>query len=135
MTKKREALAKRKVARVVKKLNAQETTAILNEIAESKPTAPAQRVPGLIINGQKTSWTLKDFELIYGVEQFTPEERCTITINGVKRELLANVTCLLPKNFIMVYQNHRREKAKRPRFPDTGFETEITLGAGALEPQ
>lgn len=139
-TKVRKARAKKDVKRALRKIAPEDVEAILKgekAIAEQKVVERKERVPGLVVEGVKTSWTRKDIEERFPVVEFLSEENIVITWNGVPYQLLQGATHYLPSVIRDTYLNHRKQlrMAGKASTEDRGFSTITDLGAGALPPE
>ena len=129
----------KKAKRVVKQVlsRAENPEEVLEEVAQSIEQeaieAKEERVPGKVVHGQKTPWTLKDIEKIFPVCEFTPDTTVNITWNGVSKQLIAGVSQLMPTCFRDLYlETKRRERSRREINVSTG-KIDIDLGAGSLD--
>jgi len=135
--------AKREVKQTLSR--AENPTAVLEEVAKGiekeKVEAKEPRVPGKVVHGQKTPWTLKDIEearadngdLAFPLCEFTPEDTVKVTWNGVMVQFIAGVSQLMPTCFRDQYlETKRRTRAKKPIMVSTG-EIQVDLGAGSLD--
>ena len=95
-----------------------------------------ERVPGKKVGGTKTAWTMQDILERWKVVDFVPEETTKVIFNGVPYQFLANAINHVPEIFVKQYQECKRKAARAGQsLPDTGFQTIIQPGAGALEPE
>ena len=85
------------------------------EDAIAQAEAKEERLPGKLVNGQKTPWTYKDQERVYGICTFTPEETIPVTISGVTVQLIADVQITCPCCFRDIYLEHRRKMRQTGR--------------------
>ena len=107
---------------------------VLND--EPEPT-PTERKPGMVIRGNKVPWTRKAQDEVYGVCEFVPDETLPVTVNGVGYQLLAGVPMMCPTIVRDIYYRSKRgaRDAARALPTESGFESTVSLGAGALEPE
>lgn len=95
--------------------------------------AKEERVPGKVVRGQKTPWTLKDIEDVFPVCEFTPDDTVKVTWNGVMLQFITGVSQLMPTCFRDQYlETKRRTRAIKPIMVSTG-KINIEPGAGALD--
>lgn len=137
----RKVRAKRDVKNAVRKVDVNSAVDILAEavaLAEKKAEdAPRVRTPGATVEGSKIPFTEKDLIDIHGLYTFIPDDTRPITIQGVRVQLLKGYEITTAKCFYNYYQQCKREEdAAAYSLPkDTGFETLINVGGGALEPE
>lgn len=135
--------ARREVKQILSR--AENPTAVLEAVAKAteqeKVEATEPRVPGKVVHGQKTPWTMKDIEearadngdLMFPVCEFTPDDTVKITWNGVMVQFIAGVSQLMPTCFRDQYlETKRRTRASKPIVVSTG-KIDVDLGAGSLE--
>ena len=140
VTKVRKELTRRKIRRAIHKLPSEGKRELLEEVLSITPaldTAKEALRPGEHIESdRKKSWTYKDMEQFPRV-QFMSEETVLVTWNGLRYQLITGAVHDLPLPIRDAYFNHRKElrDAGKSLPTDTGFVTEVFLGAGALEPE
>ena len=127
--------AKREVAQILNR--AEDPNAVLTELAKDTKQeaieATEERMPGKVVRGQKTSWTLKDVENIFPICEFTPDDTVQVTWNGVMIQFIAGCSQIMPTCFRDLYlETKRRTRASKPIMVSTG-KIDIEPGAGALE--
>lgn len=125
--------AKREVEQILSR--AEKPEEVLEEIAHDAEQAEVkeERVPGKVVHGQKTSWTLKDIENVFPLCEFTPDNTVQVTWNGVMLQFIAGVSQLMPTCFRDQYlETKRRTRVSKPIVVSTGKIT-VDAGAGALE--
>ncbi len=126
--------AKREVAQILSR--AENPEEVLETIAQdmvAEEEAEGERVPGKVVHGQKTSWTMKDIEAVFPVVEFTPEDTICITWNGVMRQFIAGVSMLVPTCFRDIYLDTKRRSRAKPDIVVSTGKINVDLGAGALE--
>ena len=127
--------AKRAVAQILERAENPEEVllAVAEDLEQAEVEATEPRVPGKVVHGQKTSWTLGDIEKIFPVVEFTPDDTVNITWNGVSKQLIAGVSQLMPTCFRDLYlETKRRTRAKKDIVVSTG-KIQVDIGAGAFE--
>jgi len=141
MTKLRKASATKRAAQDLRKLEPEEKAEVIAELsgkaAEAVKNKPEVLSPGMIgPGGLKVAYSRKDLDRIYGICGFVPEETLPVTVHGVRYQLITGVPMMCPTIIRDTYLRHREilRTAAAGKF-DTGFETQIDLGAGALPPE
>lgn len=108
------------------------------EAVEELPVG--NQAPGTIIDrnkltARKAPWTLHSLKDFYGEVTFTPEETMPVTVNGVRVVLEADKPFTGPACFQGVYEECRRLRRLPQRISTILGPVDITLGAGALDPE
>ncbi len=136
MSEKHKKLAQKEVARTIRrhKLEPEVAADVLQNIVEEK-TAEAEavsgiRVPGSVIGGRKTPWTVADMDWEYGIVTFTPERTIPITPHGIKFQLYAGREMTCPGIVKTIYEQSL--KAERDALRQLPPEIIVEVGAGAL---
>lgn len=111
---------------------AQEALSPVIERAIEEELKNQERIPGRVVNGQKTPFTDADLVAIHGITTFIPEETVMVSCNGVRYQLFADREMTVPKNIYNQYTEYRRRKRQSVRnLAALGIES---LGAGGLSP-
>lgn len=146
-TKIKRSRATKKVTKAVQKLSpeeAAEVTMAAAEVAAKKADEAAvvieanqgERLPGQVDDsGHKIQWTLSEYDKRFPLVTFTPETTMKLTLNGVVKQMLANVECIVPEPFYSEYRRIMKQRAIPPKLPNLGFTNEVLVGAGALPPE
>lgn len=126
------------VKQAIRKIDAEDAIAILEEAterAEVKKEEGLKREPGMTVDGAKIPWTRKDIEDRFLIVELLSEETVPITWNGVTYQLLQGATHYVPSVIRDSYLRHRGEmrKAGKNLGEGSGFNAIVNLGAGALE--
>jgi len=133
----RGVIAERQVTRKLKGVDPEETKLIAEALIEQSEkemeSRREERVPGRVVGKFKTAFTLKDLEDIHGITSFTPEETVAFTIQGVERQFLAGVECLVPRCFKIAYDLRKQNMLKTNTLPETGYQNINQPGAGTFE--
>ena len=130
----RKARVKKQIKQRLGRLSPEESREVLAEIPNV--LEKSQDTPGQIQAGRKKIYTRKDLDRLYGICEFTPDETIPVTFQGVRYQLLAGVTMSAPTIIRDIYENHKRELRRVGMTKsETGYETIIAIGAGALEPE
>ena len=132
MPRKKVRRAIKEIKDIVERVPNEGKTAVLEQVLEEARKEPDRR-PGAVIAGAKVPWNLHDWDKMDGVVTFTPDETIKFTLNGVSRQFIAGVEGVFPKAFVDTY-NRRKKILMTPvkSLPDFGFESQVTLGGGAL---
>lgn len=133
----RATIAERQVTRKLKGVDPEETRQIAEELIEQSEkemeVRKGERVPGQVVGKFKTAYTLEDLEREHGVVTFTPEETITFTIQGVKRQFLAGVECMVPRCFKTAYDMRKQNMLRPNALPELGYQNINQPGAGTFE--
>lgn len=108
---------------------------IVSELVEAtvaKEEEKGERIPGKIVNGRKTIWTQKDIEARFPICEFTPDETIPVIYNGIRYQLIADVSMVAPTIIRDIYLEHRR---KMRQIGKGLVGVTVYPGAGALTPQ
>ena len=142
MPRQKQARVKRTVKRVIGRARtAVEATEIIEEIKQElepqvKEEASGERVPGKIVHGMKTPWTYSDLCKVFPIVTFTPDESMPLTWGGVRVQALQDIEMHVPRCFRDIYlANKQGSRISAKTLPESGFQSIVELGAGALPPQ
>lgn len=112
---------------------AQAAVAELVEKVVEEQESNQDRVPGKVIRGVKTPWTVKDMDKVYGVITFTPEETIPVTVSGIKFQLFDGVEITCPAIVKATYDDYRRKTRRIGH--DLASRGIVKIGGGALSPE
>ncbi len=112
---------------------AQIAVAELAEKVAEEQDANQDRIPGKVIRGVKTPWTVKDMDKAYGIVTFTPDETIPITVSGIKFQLFDGMEITCPGIVKVVYDDYRR-RTKRIGSDLAGRGIQH-MGGGPLPPE
>jgi len=146
----RAKVARKQVARELKKLTKEETKAIVEDLSEEVEAKianePQGRRPGMTIGTDKVAWTVKDIRDLkdeHGNQQFPdvtfiPERTIPLTWNGIRVQAIAGRELKVPKCFKDIYDRSIRVSIEAPQederaLKERGYEAIARAGAGALE--
>ena len=128
---------KRAVGRARTPEEAQEVIeAITQELQTQVEEEVSGRVPGKTVHGVKTPWTYSDLCKVFPIVSFTPDETIGLTFNGVRVQAIQDIAMHVPRCFMDIYLAHKTgSRISAKSLPDSGFQTIVELGAGALPPE
>ena len=131
---------KKQLERTIKSVPVADLREIVDEISfeadeRIQNESGGERVPGKVVNGQKTIYTENDLIKMFPIVTFTPEETVPLIFNGVRYQAMNGVEMHVPQCIKEIYDRHKRELRKRPELPEEGYVNEVALGVGALEPE
>lgn len=120
-----------------KRQTRQEAKAVLHELVETvvqeQEAIGEERIPGQVVRGLKTPWTVRDIEARFPIVSFLPEETATITYNGVRYQFLADKEMHVPSIIRDTYlDSRRRTRAVGKELRALGIQVEA--GVGGLPP-
>ena len=99
------------MARRTRKQILEKAQAAVSELVEKvaeEEESNQDRIPGKVIRGVKTPWTVKEMDKAYGITTFTPEETIPMTISGIKFQLFEGIEMTCPTIVKVEYDNYRR---------------------------
>ncbi len=105
---------------------------LVEKVAEEQESNQ-DRVPGKVIRGVKTPWTVKEMDKAYGIITFTPEETIPITVSGIKFQLFADREITCPSIVKWTYDDYRKRTRGIGR--DLAGRGIVKMGGGALSPE
>ena len=143
MSKIRTKTATKRIKRIVKQVPVADLKEIIEditpEIEKREATELGERIPGMVIDGEKVPYDYKYLvnhpEKFGPVIAFIPEVTVPLSFNGVRVQAISGVEMHVPKVFRDIYDNSRRELRNSGNMGNTGYINQINLGAGALEPE
>lgn len=124
-------MARKTKAQILEK--AQEAVSELIEKVAEEEESKQDRIPGKVVRGVKTPWTVKDMDRTYGITTFTPEETIPITISGIKFQLFDGIEITCPAIVKIEYDNYRRKMRRIGR--DLVGKGIQQMGGGPLPPE
>ena len=93
------------------KVKAKEAVAeFLDVVVKEQEEAQAERIPGKVIRGVKTSWTRNDVDRLFPPVTILPEETIPVTYNGVQYQLIADREMVVPSIIRDIYLEYRRRR-------------------------
>ncbi len=138
---KRQVIASRKLKKAVRRAGgAAERREVVEDLLEDLEDQEVEESednrPGRKIRGSKVSWTEQDIKDRWPIISFIPEWTGPLNFQGVRYQAIAGREMHVPSVIKRIYDNRIREKMDHPNaMPrDTGFETVVQIGAGALGP-
>ncbi len=105
---------------------------LVEKVAEEQESNQ-DRIPGKVVRGVKTPWTVREMDKTYGITTFTPEETIPMTISGIKFQLFEGMEITCPTIVKVEYDNYRRRMRRIGRdLIGRGIQQ---MGGGPLPPE
>ena len=83
---------------------------LLDTVVKEQEETQAERTPGKVIRGVKTSWTRGDVDRLFPSVTILPEETVPVTYNGVQYQLIADREMVVPSIIRDIYLEYRRRR-------------------------